>query len=69
MEAANEDGVLTLELPAGIAYDRRWMLWKPTIVRDILEAAPSVQEIRLLEVVRRPEPQPELTLVDEAPAE
>ncbi len=52
-----EDGVLTLELSPGIGYDRRWVLWKPTIVRDIFEAAPDVTEIRLLESVKRPEPQ------------
>ncbi len=65
-------GVLTFELPAGISYDRRWMLWKPTIVRDILEAAPSVKEIRMLETFKRPEPAPEPTpepAAEEAPAE
>lgn len=61
-------GVLTFELPAGISYDRRWMLWKPTIVRDILEAAPSVKEIRMLETFKRPEPAPE-PAAEEAPAE
>lgn len=61
-------GVLTFELPPGISYDRRWMLWKPTIVRDILEAAPSVKEIRMVETVKRPEPTPELA-ADDAPAE
>jgi len=56
LEASLDDGVLTLELPPGIGYDRRWVLWKPTIVRDIFEAAPDVTEIRLLETVKRPEP-------------
>ena len=65
-------GVLTFELPPGISYDRRWMLWKPTIVRDIIEAAPSVQEIRMIETFKRPEPAPEATpepAAEEAPAE
>ena len=57
-----------LRLPAGISCDRRWMLWKPTIVRDILEAAPSVKEIRMLETFKRPEPAPE-PAAEEAPAE
>lgn len=65
--AKARSGVLTLELPAGISYDRRWMLWKPTIVSDVLEAAPSVKEIRLLESFKRPEPAPEPA--EEAPAE
>jgi FKBP-type peptidyl-prolyl cis-trans isomerase SlyD len=69
MPAKLKSGVLTLDLPAGISYDRRWMLWKPTIVRDILEAAPSVKEIRLLESFKRPEPAPEPAAVEEAPAE
>lgn len=69
MPSTLRKGVLTLELPPGISYDRRWMLWKPTIVRDIFEAAPSITEIRLLETVRRPEPQPELALADDTPAE
>lgn len=68
MPSKIRSGVLTLELPPGISYDRRWMLWKPTIVRDILEAAPSVKEIRLLETVKRPEPAPE-PAAEEAPAE
>ncbi len=62
-------GVLTFELPPGISYDRRWMLWKPTIVRDILEAAPSVKEIRMVETVKRPEPAAEPAAEEEAPAE
>jgi FKBP-type peptidyl-prolyl cis-trans isomerase SlyD len=62
LEASLDDGALTFTLPPGISYDRRWMLWKPTIVRDIFEAAPAVTEVRFLETVRRPEPQPELTL-------
>jgi hypothetical protein len=44
------------------------MLWKPTIVRDILEAAPSVKEIRMVETVKRPEPAAE-PAPEEAPAE
>lgn len=61
-------GVLAFELPPGISYDRRWMLWKPTIVRDVLEGAPSVKEIRLIETVKRPEPNAE-PQAEEAPAE
>lgn len=62
-------GVLTIELPPGISYDRRWMLWKPTIVHDILEAAPSVKEIRLIETVKRPEPAAEPASKEDTPAE
>jgi FKBP-type peptidyl-prolyl cis-trans isomerase SlyD len=69
LAATLKKGVLTLELPPGISYDRRWMLWKPTIVSDILQAAPSVKEIRLLETVKRPEPAPEPAAADETPAE
>jgi hypothetical protein len=39
------------------------------IVSDILQAAPSVKEIRLLETIKRPEPAPEPESADETPAE
>ncbi|NLX49697.1 MAG: peptidylprolyl isomerase [Methanospirillum sp.] len=68
LEPSIEEGTMNIELPPGIGYDRRWMLWKPTIVRDIFEAAPSIGEIRLFEVMKRPEPQPELELVEEEAA-
>lgn len=56
LEATFDSGILTFELPPGIGYDRRWVLWKPTIVRDIFEAASDVTEIQFLETVKRPEP-------------
>ncbi len=56
LDATFESGILTFELPPGIGYDRRWILWKPSIVRDIFEAASDVTEIRFLETVKRPEP-------------
>lgn len=59
MEVVLEDGVLTLALPTAITYDRRWLLWRGTIVRDIFETVADVKEIRLIESVKRPEAVPE----------
>ncbi|HOT94285.1 MAG TPA: peptidylprolyl isomerase [Methanoregulaceae archaeon] len=56
LTSAFESGILTFDLTPGINYDRRWILWKPTIVRDVFEAAPDVLEIRFLETYKRPEP-------------
>jgi len=65
MEVVLEDGILTIELPAAITYDRRWLLWRGTIVHDIFEIVADIKEIRLLESVKRPEAVPQ----EAAPAE
>jgi FKBP-type peptidyl-prolyl cis-trans isomerases 2 len=55
MDATFVDGVLSITLPAGIQYDRRWLLWRGRVISDIFATIPSVQEITLLENFKRPE--------------
>lgn len=50
-----EDGALTVTLPPGIAYDRRWVLWRSRVVHEAFEYIPEVREIILLERFTRPE--------------
>ena len=50
-----EDGVLTVTLPPGIAYDRRWVLWRSRVVHEAFEYIPEIREIVLLERFTRPE--------------
>lgn len=53
MDAAFNDGVLSITLPAGIQYDRRWLLWRGRIINDIFATISDVQEITLLENFKR----------------
>jgi FKBP-type peptidyl-prolyl cis-trans isomerase SlyD len=47
--------VLSIQLPAGVNYDRRWLLWRGRIINDIFSFIPSVQEINLIENFTRPQ--------------
>lgn len=47
-------GKMTITLPPGIAYDRRWVLWRSRIVHEAFEAIPDIQEIVLMEKFLRP---------------
>lgn len=58
MDVVLEDGVLTIALPPAITYDRRWLLWRGTIVHDVFETVAEITEIKLLETVKRPEAVP-----------
>jgi FKBP-type peptidyl-prolyl cis-trans isomerase SlyD len=53
METAFADGVLTIALPPGINYDRRWVLWRSRVIGESLEHIPEIQEITLVETFKR----------------
>jgi FKBP-type peptidyl-prolyl cis-trans isomerase SlyD len=55
MEATLDDGKATVILPAGINYDRRWMLWRGRIIHEGFEQIPAISEIVLIETYKRPE--------------
>ena len=57
LDISFEDGVLTVTLPPGIAYDRRWVLWRSRVVHEAFEYIPEIREIVLLERFQRPEPE------------
>jgi FKBP-type peptidyl-prolyl cis-trans isomerase SlyD len=53
METSFSDGVLTITLPPGINYDRRWVLWRSRVIGESLEHIPEIQEITLVETFKR----------------
>ena len=53
MDIIFNEGVLTISLPPGINYDRRWVLWRSRIVHEALEFIPDIQEIILVETFKR----------------
>ena len=55
MDASLSSGTLTIALPAGITYDRRWLLWRSRIIHEGFEHIPGISEITLVETFRRPE--------------
>ncbi len=55
METRFEDGVLTIVLPPGINYDRRWVLWRSRVIHEGFEFIPEIREITLVETFTRPE--------------
>jgi FKBP-type peptidyl-prolyl cis-trans isomerase SlyD len=69
MDVTYIDGVLSVTLPAGIQYDRRWLLWRGRIVSDIFATIPAVKEISLLENFKRPEKREEETPPEEKPSQ
>ncbi len=55
MEATLVDGKATVILPAGINYDRRWMLWRGRIIHEGFEQIQGISEIVLVETYKKPE--------------
>ncbi len=55
MEATLEGGKATVILPAGINYDRRWMLWRGRIIHEGFEQITGITEIVLVETYTKPE--------------
>jgi len=55
MEATLEDEKATVTLPAGINYDRRWMLWRGRIIHEGFEQIKGISEIVLVESYKKPE--------------
>jgi FKBP-type peptidyl-prolyl cis-trans isomerase SlyD len=55
IEITIDDGKATLDLPAGITYDRRWLLWRGRIIHEGFELIKGISEIVLVESFKRPE--------------
>jgi len=55
IEITMDDGKATLDLPAGITYDRRWLLWRGRIIHEGFELIKGISEIVLVESFRKPE--------------
>ncbi len=49
------DGKVTVTLPPGITYDRRWLLWRGRIIHEGFEQIKEISEISLVETFKRPE--------------
>ena len=49
MEMTLDDGKATITLPAGINYDRRWLLWRGRILHEAFEQIKGISEIVLVE--------------------
>ncbi|MDD1672562.1 MAG: peptidylprolyl isomerase [Methanomicrobiales archaeon] len=54
MEVSYNEGVVSITLPAGIQYERRWHLWRGKVISDIFATMSEVNEIILLEIFKRP---------------
>jgi FKBP-type peptidyl-prolyl cis-trans isomerase SlyD len=55
IDTSLEDGKVTINLPAGITYDRRWLLWRGRIIHEGFELIKDISEIILVETFKRPE--------------
>ena len=55
MDVAFDNGTVTITLPPGINYDRRWVLWRARIIHESFEYIPDISEITLVETFKRPE--------------
>ena len=55
MEIAMDDSKVTITLPPGINYDRRWLLWRSRIIHEGFESIEGISEIILVETFKRPE--------------
>lgn len=62
MEVSFLDGILTINLPSGINYDRLWVTWRSRIMHESFEAIPEIKEIILIETLKRPETSGQETL-------
>ncbi len=54
MEVSVEAGVVTINLPPAVMYDRRWLLWRSRVIQEIFEFYPEIGEIVLRETFKRP---------------
>jgi FKBP-type peptidyl-prolyl cis-trans isomerase SlyD len=55
IDTSLENGKVTINLPAGITYDRRWLLWRGRIIHEGFELIKDISEIILVETFKRPE--------------
>ncbi len=63
------DGTVEFLLPPAIAYDRRWMVWRGTLIREIFEWMEDINDIVMKETFKRPEKPAAPAPVEEAPEE
>jgi FKBP-type peptidyl-prolyl cis-trans isomerase SlyD len=55
MEIAMNGSTVTVTLPPGINYDRRWLLWRGRIIHEGFEFINGISEITLVETFKKPE--------------
>jgi FKBP-type peptidyl-prolyl cis-trans isomerase SlyD len=55
MEIAMNGSTVTVTLPPGINYDRRWLLWRGRIIHEGFEFISGISEITLVETFKKPE--------------
>lgn len=55
MDISFENNVVTIQLPPGITYDRRWALWRSRVIHEAFEAMDEISGITLVETFTRPE--------------
>jgi len=55
MDMTLANGTATVTLPAGINYDRRWLLWRGRIIHEGFELIKGISEITLVESFKKPE--------------
>jgi FKBP-type peptidyl-prolyl cis-trans isomerase SlyD len=55
IDTSLEAGKITINLPAGITYDRRWLLWRGRIIHEGFELIKDISEIILVENFKRQE--------------
>jgi len=55
MEIAMDGSTVTVTLPPGINYDRRWLLWRGRIIHEGFEQVKGISEITLVETFKKPE--------------
>ena len=55
MEVTVDSDRVTVTLPPGINYDRRWLLWRGRIIHEGFELIKGISEITLVETYKKPE--------------
>jgi FKBP-type peptidyl-prolyl cis-trans isomerase SlyD len=55
MEIVQAGGIVTVTLPPGVNYDRRWLLWRGRIIHEGFELINGISEIALVETFKKPE--------------
>ncbi len=55
MDLSVDEGTVTITLPPGINYDRRWVMWRSRIIHEAFEYIPGIEQITLVETFRKPE--------------
>jgi FKBP-type peptidyl-prolyl cis-trans isomerase SlyD len=55
MEITMDGEKAMVTLPAGIIYDRRWLLWRGRIIHEAFELTKGISEIILVESFKKPE--------------